>query len=63
MQLWTDGTHCQMLWREELRHGKRDGGKFGGYKGGAPVKSKGGGYQGQCWTSGNVGHKSSERRW
>ena len=62
-----DGEGRRPLLRERWgkRAGKwtRDGGKFGGYKGGAPGESKGGGYQGQCWTCGTIGHTSSECRW
>ena len=39
--------------------GKKGSGKSGGFKG----EQKGWGYQGQCWTCGMTGHKSSECRW
>ena len=44
-------------------NGRQDGLKFGGYKGGAAGSPRAEGYQGRCWTCGNLGHKSSECRW
>ena len=38
---------------------KKGSGKSGGFKG----EQKGWGYQGQCWTCGKIGDKSSECRW
>ena len=39
--------------------GKKGSGKSGGFKG----EQTGWGYQGQCWTCGKIGDKSSECRW
>ena len=42
---------------------KKGSGKFGRFKGVRAGEQSDRGYQGQCWTCGRTGHKSSECRW
>ena len=71
VQLWITlmahiGRVCRKM-KEKVhqgqRHGKKDGGKFDGHQGGASGESRSKGakvLQRQCWTCGEIGHRSSE---
>ena len=56
-----DRSKAKARWQKG--EGKKGLGKFGRFKGGRAGEQNDRGYQGQCWTCGKTGHKSSECPW